>query len=124
MKKNGDLLERIIDVIFLHGRKGLKLRGHSENMEEDDVNHERFLDFLKLLERYDNKVEDHLQNFESEHKTLRNSKKVKKWDRGSKITFLSHNTQKKLIKIIGDQITEATVLRIKNFLTWFLIVDS
>ena len=47
------------------------------NMDKDDVNHEDFLELLKLLGQYDYKVEQILKKVESGHKTLRNSKKVK-----------------------------------------------
>lgn len=65
-----------------------------------------------------------MKKVESEHKTLRNSKKVKKWGCGAKITFLSNNAQEELTKIIGDQITEAIALKTKSFLAWFLVVYS
>ena len=65
-----------------------------------------------------------MKKVESEHKTLRNSKMVKKWGCEAKITFLSNNTQEELTKIIGDQITEAIALKTKFFLAWFLVVYS
>ena len=44
--------------------------------------------------------------------------------RGSKITFLSNKTQEKLIRIIGEQITDIITQKIKECQAWSLIVDS
>ena len=124
VKNNRDLLERIIDAIFLLGRQGLALRGHDEKLSAA-VNNGNFLELLKLLGKYDSKVGEHLRKVEKEHKKLKAQKvKGKKRGRGSKITFLSHNSQEKLIKIIGNQITRVIARKIKKCLAWSLIVDT
>ena len=64
-----------------------------------------------------------MRKVEKEHEKLW-SQKSKKRGRGCKITFLSHNSQEKLIKLIGDQITGIIVQKIKDCLAWSLIVDS
>ena len=122
VKNNRDLLERIIDVIFLLGRQGLALRGHDENLSTAE-NSGNFLEVLKLLGRYGDKVDEHLRKVEKEHEKLR-SQKSKKRGRGCKITFLSHNSQEKLIKLISGQITGVIVQKIKDCPAWSLIVDS
>ena len=43
VKNNRELLERIVDVVFLLGNQGLAFRGDNENMSDDDSNDEIFL---------------------------------------------------------------------------------
>ena len=122
VKNNRDLLERVIDVIFLFGRQGLALRGHDGNLSIAE-NSGNFLEVLKLLGKYDDKVDEHLRKVEKEHEKFQ-AQKGKKRGRGSLITFLSHNSQEKLINVIGDQITSVIDQKIEDCLAWSLIVDS
>ena len=96
MQENRELVERIIDVILLLGKQGLAFRDHSESLAEDDVNHSNILELLKFIGKHDLK----------------------------KVTFVSKNSQEKLIKIIADQIIEAIVTKIKSCLAWSLCVTS
>ena len=82
-----------------------------------------FLKILKLLGKYADKVDEHLRKVEKEHEKIQ-AQKGKKRGRGSKITFLSHNSQEKLINVIGDQITGVIDQKIMDRLAWSLIVDS
>ena len=60
----------------------------------------------------------------NEHAKIKKKAKKGKKGRGSKVTFLSKNTQNRLIDIIGNQITEVIVEQIKNSIGWSIIVDS
>ena len=122
VKKNRELLERIIDVTLLLGKQGLAFRGHKESLAADiDANNGNFLELLKLLAKYDDKINAHLHKVEAGQKKSRSQKEK---GRGSKITFLSDKSQNKLIGIIGDQITTVIVEKIQNCIAWSLIVDS
>ena len=113
VKINRELLERIIDVILLLGRQGLAFRGHNENLVLDtDSISGNFLEVLKMLGSYDERIGAHLRKVKEDHKHVKiQSQKVKKKKKGpgSKITFLSNKSQNKLISIIGDQITNIII---------------
>ena len=119
--RNREIVERIIDVIFLLGKQGSSIRGHNEKLSlEAAVNNGNFLETLKLLAKYDNKIHEHLLKVESEQSKCRGEKGPT--GRGSKITFLSNKTQEK--RIIGEQITDIITQKIKECQAWSLIVDS
>ena len=121
--RNREIVERIIDVIFLLGKQGSSIRGHNEKLSlEAAVNNGNFLETLKLLAKYDSKIHEHLLKVESEQSKCRGEKGPR--GRGSKITFLSNKTQEKLIRIIGEQITDIITQKIKECQAWSLIVDS
>ena len=124
VKNNRELLERIVDVVFLLGNQGLAFRGDNENMSDDDSNDGNFLEILQLLGKYDERLDSHLKKVKNEHVKIKKKAKKGKKGRGSKVTFLSKNTQNRLIDIIGNQITEVIVEQIKNSIGWSIIVDS
>ena len=128
VKINRELLERIIDGILLLGRQGLAFRGHDENLVLDtDSNSGNFLEVLKMLGSYDERISAHLRKVKEDHEHVKiqsQKAKKKKKGRGSKITFLSNNSQNKLISIIGDQITNIIIEKIKDCNAWPLVVDS
>ena len=122
VNNNREVLERILDVIFLLGKQGLAFRGHSENLAADaECNNGNFLQILQLLGKYDEKIDSHLQKVKHDQAKSRAQKKK---GRGSKVTFMSDKSQNKLIRMIGDQITTVIVEMIKNCIGWSLIVDS
>lgn len=47
--KTWDLLEKLIDVIFLIGRKGLAFRGYNKNSDQCHTTRGNFLEFFKIL---------------------------------------------------------------------------
>ena len=92
--RNREIVERIIDVIFLLGKQGSSIRGHNEKLSlEAAVNNGNFLETLKLLAKYDSKIHEHLLKVESEQSKCRGEKGPT--GRGSKITFLSNKHRKK-----------------------------
>ena len=59
--ENKDLLKRIIDVIIHLGKQGLAFRGQNETLSSDIfVNNGNFLETLKLLGKYGDKINEHL----------------------------------------------------------------
>ena len=97
VNNNREVLERILNVIFLLGKQGLAFRGHSENLAADaECNNGKFLQILQLLGKYDEKIDSHLQKVKHDHAKSRAQKKK---GRGSKVTFMSDKSQNKLIRI-------------------------
>ena len=128
VKIDRELPERIIDVILLLGRQGLAFRGHDENLVLDtDSNSGNFLEVLKMVGSYDERIGAHLRKVKEDHEHVKiqlQKVKKKRKGRGSKITFLSNKSQNKLISIIGDQITNIIIEKIKDCNSWSLVVDS
>ena len=89
---NRNLLKHFIDVIVHLWKQGLAFRGHNGN----------FLETLKLLGKYDNKISQYLVRYHLHHEALAQKPKGPK-GRGSTLKFLSNNSQNKLINIIGEQ---------------------
>ena len=81
---------------------------------------------LKFLSSYDSTIYNHLEK--AKESQLTSSTKVggKRGakGRGSKISFLSNDSQNNLIKIIGGEICERIVNMIKNGKAWALIADT
>ena len=82
MKNNRELLERIVDVVFLLGNQGSAFRGDNENMSDDDSNDGNFLEILQLLGKYDERLDSHLQKVKNEHAKIK--KKAKKGKKGAR----------------------------------------
>ena len=73
--KNREIMERIIDVIILLGKQGSAFRGHDEKLSLDNtVNNGNFLETLKLLAKYDEKIGTHLKKYEYEKPLLKRKK--------------------------------------------------
>lgn len=60
VKKNREIMKRLIDLTCTLGRQGLPFRGHNE--KEDPVNRGHYIEFLNFLKIYDPLIEDHLTN--------------------------------------------------------------
>ena len=89
--RNREIVERIIDVIFLLGKQGSSIRSHNEKLSlEAAVNNGNFLETLKLLAKYDSKIYEYLLKVESDQSKCSGEKGPR--GRGSKITFLSNKT--------------------------------
>ncbi|XP_025203834.1 uncharacterized protein LOC112600743 [Melanaphis sacchari] len=58
--KNLNIVERVIDVIKLIGKRGLSFRGHlnecSRSLKDPAIDHGNFLDILLLLKKYDKSI--------------------------------------------------------------------
>ena len=122
--KNRELLKRIIDVIILLGKLGIAFRGHRENMADEDVfNNGIFLELVKLLGKYDEILGKHVEKVRKDHEKIKSDAK-QKVGRGNKVTFMSKNTQNKLIDIIGNEIVNEIVGYIENCIGWSMMIDT
>ena len=60
VKRNRDILVRLIDVICYLGKQELALRGHDES--ENSLNKGNYVETLTLLGHYDHLLDEHLKN--------------------------------------------------------------
>ena len=98
---------------------------------DPSVNTGNFLEILKYLAEYDDVIAAHFEKVETEHRRLEEKKegsvkgsKTRKFGRGSKTTFLSNDSQNKLVDIISKEIVREIVDLIKDSVAWALIADT
>lgn len=118
VKKNRQVLERIIDVCKVMGKRGLSFRGKRNEaayfLKDPTMDHGTFLEMILLKSKYDAVLNEHLNNVinKSEKMHLQGSK-----GRGNFVTLLSHysinNVISSLIKqTISDQINKAQIFSV------------
>lgn len=125
IKKNRLILDRIIDVLKLIGKRGLSYRG-SRNEGEHSFNdktldHGNFLEIMILLSKYDLVIKEHFNTIisKSESKFIANKK-----GRGSFLTFLSKNTLQNIITIISLLISNQIASEIKKSNMFSVLIDT
>ena len=116
---NRALLKRIVDAIIFLSHQGIPLRGHRESFTDDSANLGNFLEILKYLALYDVTMQKHLCDVKEAQLEQHGRR-----GRGSKLTFLSNDTQNKLVSIISHQISQNIVKAIEKCKAWALIVDT
>lgn len=85
------------------GRQGVPLRGHSETMTDSCNNTENVIEALKLLSIYDAPLQEHLGKVVECQSASRPSGRR---GRGSVLTFLSYESQNKLIMIMNKSLAQ------------------
>lgn len=90
------MLERIIDVMKLIGKRGLSHRGKQAGaaytLDDDTIDHGNFLEIILLLGKYDVCLKEHLTLSIEKSKQIHQSDCGSKGGRGSLVTFLSKTT--------------------------------
>ena len=90
------------------------------------------METLKYLANYDDVIATHLEKVENDHSEMEEKKKgskkgdkIRRFKRGSKLTFMSNDIQNKLIDIIiSKEIALEIVSLIKGSAVWALIADT
>ena len=126
------ILKRVIDAATFLGKLELAFRGHRESSVNDpSVNTGNFLETLKYLANYDDVIATHLEKAEDDHREMAEKKKgskkedkIRRFGRGSKLTFMSNDIQNKLIDIISKEIALEIVNLMKGSVAWALIADT
>ena len=123
---NRNVMTHIVDAVILLGRQGLPFRGHRESLSNPYQNTGNFLELLKFLSPYDSTIKEHLQKVTTEQQQLaaKCSEKPGPIGPGSRLTFLSNDSQNKLISVIGSETSAEIIRRIKNCRAWSLIADT
>ena len=124
---NRSIMKRVVDTVVHLGKQGLAFRGHRESLIDDPVaNNGNFLESLNYLSAYDVTTANHLEKVRNQQAMTKRRKCGKKGakGRGSKLTFLSNNTQNNFINIIGKEIASQIVKEIGSCRAWALIADT
>ena len=124
---NRSIMKRVIDTVVYLGKQGLAFRGHRESLIDDSEAYKgNFLESLSYLSPYDITTANHLEKVKNQQAMSKRSKGGKKGakGRGSKLTFLSNDTQNNLINIIGREIASQIVKEIGSCRAWALIADT
>lgn len=122
VKKCRQVLDRIINVIKLIGKRGLSIRGKSNEaaylLNNEFLDHGNFLELIILISKYDVVLNEHL------NKVIKKSKKNHDNDskgRGNLVTFLSHFTIDNIISIISNLI-KSTITKKVNEANMFSVL--
>ena len=124
---NRTIMKRVVDTVVHLGKQGLAFRGHRESLIDDpEANKGNFLESLNYLSAYDATTANHLEKVRHQQAMTKRRKGGKKGakGRGSKLTFLSNDTQNNLINIIGKEIASQIVKEIGSCRAWALIADT
>ena len=125
--ENRSIMKRVIDTVVYLGKQGLAFRGHRESLIDDsEASKGNFLESLYYLSPYDITTANHLEKVKNQQAMSKRRKGGKKGakGRGSKLTFLSNDTQNNLINIIGREIASQIVKEIGSCRAWALIADT
>ena len=124
---NRTIMKRVVDTVVHLGKQGLAFRGQRESLIDDpEANKGNFLESLNYLSAYDATTANHLEKVRHQQAMTKRRKGGKKGakGRGSKLTFLSNDTQNNLINIIGKEIASQIVKEIGSCRAWALIADT
>lgn len=126
VRKNREVLKRIINWILCIGRQGISYRGASESTKyfnDTSVNHGNLLEILRTASQEDPLLKQHFDKCtKSSSQPVSHEKGPK--GRGSKATFLSKTTFNKVIDEIGGNMKKMIVDEVKTVGMYALIVDS
>ncbi|KAJ8366427.1 hypothetical protein AAFF_G00355810 [Aldrovandia affinis] len=108
VRKKRQVLERVVDVVKVIGKRGLSYR-HVENeaaykWDDCTLDHGNFLKLILVIGKYDVSLKEHLDECMKKSKELHASSGTK--GRGSLITLLSKTTVNSVIDSIGHLIQE------------------
>ncbi|KAJ8270536.1 hypothetical protein GJAV_G00116060 [Gymnothorax javanicus] len=109
VKKRSQVLERVVDVVKVLGKRGLSYR-HVENeaaytLNDYTIDHGNFLELIVLLGKYDICLREHLDDCVEKSRKMHQSSGSR--GRGSLITLLSKTTDNSVIDALGHLIQES-----------------
>eukprot|EP00794_Sanderia_malayensis_P017877 gene17877-19659_t len=127
VQKNRKVMGCLIDITIFLAEQGLAFRGHRDEIMEDMKPKGNFLALVRLLSKYDGTLEKHKKEIEQEKLKRKSKKKDNKRDvsrrkskkkatggRGNLATFLSWESQNKIISGAGKKITEEIIQEVKE----------
>jgi len=126
VEKNRNVMKRLIDITLFLAKQGLAFRGHREDITTETTNKGNFLALAELLSKYDEILASHLSEIKKEKqkkKQRKNIKKNKRKGRGNLVTFLSADSQNKIIESIGDKLLQKIVCEIKSAGIYSIAMD-
>lgn len=124
IQKNRMVIHRVVDIIIVLAKQNLAFRGHryesitNLSNNQDNLNHGNFLALVKLVAKYDQVLNVHIEEI------MKKKKKSKSRGRGNLVTFLSKTTVNKIIRILGEQIQNSIVKEVTYSGQFSLEIDS
>ena len=108
VSENREILRVIIDSLIFMARQNIALRGHDESTFS--TNQGNFLELIKMFAKYHPTLQHHL-NIIEQHKRNR-------------LTFLSHETQNKLLSITSNIVRSKILDQVKKAGIFSVIIDT
>lgn len=117
IKQRRQVMERVIDIVKVIGKRGLSYRGGGTSeaaysLEDATRDHGTFLELVLLLSKFDTCLQKHVHACIEASKQLHGSGTVR--GRGSYVTFLSKTTVNTVIEVIGRLIQDHVVTEVKE----------
>jgi len=108
VSENREILRVIIDSLIFIARQNIALRGHDESTFS--TNQGNFLELIKMFAKYHPTLQHHLNTIE-QHKRNR-------------LTFLSHDTQNKLLSILSNIVRSTILDEVKKAVIFSVTIDT
>lgn len=135
--KRRQVMERIVDVVRVIGKRGLSYRGHSESahtLGNEEADRGNFLEILLLLAKYDPALKDHVSTCinksssadkaqKNKQKNLTDKKKAPR-GRGNLVTMMSKTTVNNLIDVLGNGIKQAVSEEVNEARIFSIQIDT
>ena len=112
-KKWREILARLLDVVRFLAKQNLALRGHREDIHNDEGGQENrgnFLELVHLLAKYDPVLREHLV-------TVKLGKKIA-------TSYLSPEVQNEFVSILAEQVRKKIIDQVKESKYFCIIFDS
>ncbi|KAL4135492.1 hypothetical protein QTP88_007098 [Uroleucon formosanum] len=125
IKKNREIITRVIEVVKLIGKRGLSYRGNqfeaAYTLSDPFVDHGNFLEIILFLAKYDFQMKDHLEMvIKKSHKAHESGSK----GRGGLVTFLSKTTVDYIIAAISRLIKKYICHEVENAKMYAVMLDT
>lgn len=118
------ILERIVEIIKLIGKRGLSYRGDqnesASTLADENLDHGNFLEIVKLLSKFDPVLKQHVERCSAES----SKRRVGSRGRGSTVTFLSKTTVNYVFEILHDLMLELISQEIKEAEIFSMQIDT
>ncbi|KAL4119802.1 hypothetical protein QTP88_012569 [Uroleucon formosanum] len=125
VKKNRQVLDRIIEVCKVIGKRGLSVRGKRNEaayfLKDPTLDHGTFLEMIILISKYDAVLNEHINNIinKSEKMHLQGSK-----GRGNFVSLLSHYSINNVISTISSIIKQTISSQISKAQMFSVLIDT
>ena len=125
VRQRRQILERVIDIVKVIGKRGLSYRGDkleaAYSLEDEAADHGTFLELVLLLSKYDVILQAHVSSCIEKSKRLHDSGAK---GRGSLVTLLSKTTVNAVIEAIGRLIKESIAAEVKEAGMFSIQIDT
>lgn len=115
VKKNRQILERVIDAVKLIGKRGLSYRGNyheaAYTLDNSSLDHGNFLEILLLIRKSDVVLNEHLETVIKKSKASHESGNK---NRGGLLTLISKTTVNLFIECISQEIKRIIVQEVQE----------